>query len=64
MAIGVDGADMGILSQFSNRPALALQGLKFREFFQWLSASMSRVSTSASTTSSVALPSIDGWASI
>lgn len=64
LAIGVNGADTTILGQFSHRPAVALQGLKFRDFFQWLSASMSRVSTSASTTASVALPPIDGWASI
>lgn len=64
LPIGVAGASMDILTQFSSRPALALQGLRFREFFQWLSASMSRVSTSASTTASVQLPANDGWASI
>ncbi len=64
LAIGVSGADLGTLGQFSNRPAVALQGLKFRDFFLWLSASMSRVSQSASTTSGVTLPAMDGWASI
>ena len=64
LPIGVSGADMGILGQFSNRPAVALQGLQFRDFFLWLSASMSRVSQSASTTASITLPSMDGWASI
>jgi uncharacterized protein YegL len=64
MPIGVSGADLGILSRFSNRPAKALAGLKFREFFQWLSASMARVSVSGSTTASVNLPPTSGWDSI
>ena len=34
------------------------------EFFQWLSASMSRVAQSASTTTQVDLPPKDGWAGI
>lgn len=59
LPVGVAGADGDILSQFSNRPAKALSGLKFREFFQWLSASMSRVSASNSTTAGVKLPGID-----
>ena len=46
IGIGHD-ADMDILSQFSPaRPPLRLQGLKFREFFEWLSASVQRVSAS------------------
>lgn len=64
LMVGVNSADMHTLGQFSNRPALRLDGLKFAEFFQWLSASMSRVSASASTTAGVALPAVDGWASI
>ncbi len=64
LMVGVNDANMQVLGQFSNRPALKLDGLKFAEFFQWLSASMSRVSASASTTASVALPAMDGWASI
>jgi uncharacterized protein YegL len=55
---------MATLGQFSNRPALRLDGLRFADFFQWLSASMSRVSASASTSASVPLPAVDGWASI
>ena len=40
-------ADMKVLQQFSpNRPPLRLKDLKFREFFQWLSQSVSRVSQS------------------
>lgn len=41
------GADMDALKQFSpNRPPLRLQGLKFKEFFQWLSKSVSKTSQS------------------
>ena len=64
LPIGVAGADLRILSQFSNKPAVALQGLKFAEFFLWLSASMARVSASTSSEASVALPSITDWGSI
>ncbi|RPE63042.1 uncharacterized protein YegL [Tibeticola sediminis] len=64
LPIGVQGADLGVLSQFSSKPAVALDGLKFRELFQWLSASMARVSASTSSDASVQLPSMDGWGSI
>ena len=64
LALGVEGANMTVLGAFSNRPALQLNGLKFREFFKWLSASMSRVSASNSTTAGVSLPSTDSWSSI
>lgn len=64
LPIGVEGASMDILDQFSSRGAKKLQGLKFNEFFEWLSASMSRVSASASTSSSVKLPSTDSWDAI
>lgn len=61
MPVGVSQANMAILGQFSSRPAKHLAGLKFREFFEWLSASMSRVSASNSTSSAVALPKTDSW---
>lgn len=64
LPIGVQGADLAVLSQFSNKPAVALHGLKFREMFLWLSASMARVSASTSSDASVQLPSIDSWGSI
>ena len=46
--IGIgEGADMGTLALFSpKRSPLRLQGLKFREFFEWLSKSVARVSQS------------------
>lgn len=64
LPIGIQGADLSVLSQFSSKPAVALAGLKFRELFQWLSASMARVSASTSSDASVQLPSIDSWGSI
>lgn len=46
IAIG-DGANMATLATLSpTRPPLRLQGLNFREFFTWLSRSVSRVSQS------------------
>ncbi|MDR1031447.1 MAG: VWA domain-containing protein [Treponema sp.] len=64
MPIGVSSADLNKLSQFSNRPAKLLAGLKFREFFAWLSTSMARVSISGSTTATVNLPPTGSWDSI
>lgn len=63
LPIGVQGADLSVLSQFSSKPAVALDRLKFRELFLWLSASMARVSASTSCDASVQLPSMDSWAS-
>lgn len=64
LPLAVDGADMTVLGAFSTKPAMAMDGLKFKEFFSWLSASMSRVSASNSTTAGVQLPSTDSWSSI
>lgn len=72
--IGVAGADTNTLAQLSAaRKPLMLDGLKFVEMFEWLSASMSVVSQSSPGASDeqiasneqyeqTPLPSPDGWA--
>jgi len=47
LAVGVQGANMGILKKISDpkMPPQKLQGLKFGDFFKWLSASMSTVTS-------------------
>ncbi|MCX5962225.1 MAG: VWA domain-containing protein [Cyanobacteria bacterium] len=62
-AVGVEGARMDILRQISVREPIKLQGLKFRELFQWLSSSMKSVSQSVPGTE-VPLSPPSGWASV
>jgi uncharacterized protein YegL len=45
-AVGVEGANMDALRQISVREPLRLQGVRFRDLFQWLSSSLSAVSKS------------------
>ena len=45
-SVGVQGADMDLLTQVSPRRPLMLKGLEFSSMFVWLSQSMSRVSRS------------------
>lgn len=66
--IGIgSGADMNVLARFSpTKPPLRLQGLSFKEFFEWLSKSVSRVSQSSP---GQAPPKLDiqglaGWAEL
>lgn len=61
-SVGVTGADMEILKQFSARPPIRLHGLQFKEMFLWLSKSMSSVSSSRPD-EKVALPVVD-WGSV
>lgn len=60
-AVGVEGADMNALNNLAPRGALPLQGVKFEELFQWLSASQSNVSASQPEDDKVGLPSPAGW---
>jgi uncharacterized protein YegL len=62
--IGVQGAALNVLQQLSttNSP-LRLQGLKFKEFFVWLSTSQQRVSAGKAG-GQAQLPSTQGWSEI
>lgn len=65
--IGIgSGADMRTLARFSpNRPPLRLDGLKFKEFFEWLSKSVARVSRSTpGDTVKLDLGGLAGWAEL
>ena len=59
-------ADMDVLAQFSpGRDPLRLRGLEFRKFFEWLSASVQRVSASTPGQSvPLDVDGIKGWAEV
>lgn len=61
-AIGVQGADMNLLKSISHpsMPAAQLQGLKFSNFFKWLSTSFTTV-TNSKDGEKVNLPSPADW---
>ncbi|WP_163533681.1 vWA domain-containing protein [Helicobacter suis] len=64
MPIVVSGGDANTLSRFSPiNPPLKLQGLNFREFFKWLSASVVKTSHSRPG-EKVSLPPKDAWADV
>ena len=65
IGIGSD-ADMTVLARFSpNRQPLRLKGLNFREFFEWLSKSVSRVSQSTPGDAvKLDLEGLAGWAEL
>lgn len=62
-AIGVENANMDVLSKLSVRTPLKLKGLMFREFFLWLSSSMKMVS-SKNVGSQINLLPPAGWAEL
>ena len=62
-AVGVDGADIDVLQSIAVRQPIRLAGLRFVELFVWLSRSQRQVSSSRPG-DQVALPSVDGWASV
>lgn len=66
-AVGIAGAKMDVLAQLSPaRPALQMDGLRFRDLFVWLSNSMRSISQSTPGTSvPLANPTATGgWASV
>jgi uncharacterized protein YegL len=62
-SIGVDGADLSKMSEFSKRPPLILANMRFRELFVWLSASLSAASRSRPG-DQVSLPPTDPWRNV
>jgi len=63
MPIAVEGADIEVMSSLSGKQALKLQGVKFEELFEWLSASAAAVSASQPG-DAVKAPSPEGWAEL
>src|SRR5262245_57723089 len=61
--IGVENANMEILSQICVRPPKKMAGLKFKDMFAWLSSSLSRVSSSKPGTV-VQIPAPTGWTEV
>ena len=63
--LAVDGANLEVLSELSLREPMRLKGVKFREFFLWLSASLKNVSRS-NPGDKVSLPDYKpyGWADV
>jgi uncharacterized protein YegL len=58
--IGVEGANMAKIAEISTKPPLQLEGVKFKELFVWLSASLSAASRSRPG-DKLELPSTDPW---
>lgn len=63
MPIAVEGADVDVMTALSGKSAMKLQGMKFDELFQWLSASAAAVSASQPG-DAVKAPAVDEWAEL
>lgn len=63
MPIAVEGADVDVMTALSGKAAMKLQGVKFEELFQWLSASAAAVSASQPG-DAVKAPAVDEWAEL
>ena len=61
--IGVEGANLAKLQQLSNTQAKSLSAARFAEYFQWLSASLSMVSSSLDG-ESVVLDASSPWEAV
>lgn len=61
--VAADGADLSVLTRIAppHRPPFRLESLKFRELFQWLSASVRRASSGRVAAAEDDLPPTDGW---
>lgn len=64
-ALGVNNADFDVLRQIAVREPMKLSGVRFREFFLWLSASLKNVSRS-NPGDKVSIPDYKpyGWADV
>lgn len=61
--VGVENANMEVLSKICVRPPVKMAGLKFKDMFAWLSSSLSSVSSSQpGTTVQIAPPM--GWSEV
>lgn len=65
-AVGVEGANMEMLAQLTQREPLKLKGMRFRDLFAWLSASQQTVSRSTvDETVPLQNPAApEGWATV
>jgi uncharacterized protein YegL len=61
--VGVENANMEILSKICLRTPVKLAGLKFKDMFAWLSSSLSNVSCSQPGTN-VQIPAPKGWTEV
>ncbi len=62
-AVGVQGANLSKMSEICAKPPLMLAGMKFKELFVWLSASLSAASRSRPG-DMIQLPSTDPWRNV